>query len=680
MNFEVNNKLCLSVESRIEIELEKSQLSASEKFFFSESKFDFLVEAVCKSFDVIHDINILLIVLKLYSGRVIACNDHLNIYDGYSEYNRPQILLLLKKSWVISIGICKRIEKLETNFIEKINNYCNQEDSKDILTCLSCLLLPFLIFSKSRLNGNLLPCNFKEKLSLLDEIKLGSRFRCLKFIQDEKYIHKPTEELIEKKITKTDNKKSIPKLASEINLLNTLEQRTLAILNMITFDENGFGYNKILNINNHHLIFNLWEEYISIGSEECLISEIIETKNLPSMCLKCEILFIITTYSREGSTFEKVIKIIISKTSKDHKIMHYICNRWQSLLGEDKIEYISKESQIQAIKDYWKNMRILIWEFQILVPLVSKNVPYFIKLQSIALSYYLISNFVQTDEIIYEYSQEIESMNKVLQVLSNDIINIIKGSVLHSFVLERSVLPRISAFSENTIFSCNLINLISSIANIDLGEDANKAVYYQLVSNMLCDPYLTRHFSFEGESGLIDMFRNILDLDKLLVTDNLIKFIYLFGQIPSEIITTTLCQPSFKNQIKLPFLNTFSPRMVKNSNRYSNSLRFTETFSGIIKIISQSNETNIKVILLFLADLVKKLYNQHLANSRSKIVNQDQNKSDQIDFCYSYIILYKYLNHCFEKYNNYIDEHATMALKSVTKPEIIIPKNMIFIL
>lgn len=672
----MNDQLCLGIESRIEIELEKSQINKSEGFILSESKFDSLVETVCKSLNVIHDINILTTTLKLYSARVFVCSDHLNIYNGHSEYTRPQFLLLLEKNWAISIGICKRIAKLETDYIQKISEYCDLEDSNDILTCLSYLLLPFLIFNKLKLSGRFFSDNFKEKLSLLDEIKLGSRFRYLKSIQGKKYIQKSSGKLTEKNTTK-NNKKIIPKLANEINLLNTLEQRTCAVLNMITFDDNSSNNNRMFNINNYNFIFNLWQEYIGIGSEECLINEIIKTKNLPSMRLKCEILFIITIYIKETSIFEKVVKIIISKTTQDHKIMHYICNRWQSLLERDSIEYNSEKISIQVIKSHWKNIRILIWEFQVLMPLVL-DVSYFIKLQSIALSYYLISNFVQTDETMYEYSQEIEFINRLFQILFNDINKIIKDSVLHSFMLERSVLPRISAFSQNTIFSHNLINLISSISNTDLGDDVNKTVYYQLVSNMLCDQYLMKHFNLGKESGVINVFREILDLDKLLIPDNLTKFIYLFGQIPNEIITMAR-QPSVKLQLEFSFLNTFSPRIIKNSTRYLNSLEFTALFSKTIEIISQSHKTNIKVILLLLTDLIKKLYNQYMANLRSKIVDQDQNKNDQIDFYYSYIILYKYINYCFDKYNN-IDEHTTMALKSVTKPELIIPKDLIFIL
>ncbi|KAH8581934.1 uncharacterized protein ELE39_003737 [Cryptosporidium sp. chipmunk genotype I] len=680
MNFGINYKLCLGVESKIEIELEKNQRSETENLIFSESRFYSLIEVVCKSFNVIDDVRTLISILKLYSGRVFACSDSLNTYNGCLEYIRPQLFLLLRKNWVISIGICTRIAQLEDAFIENFSKYCALESSKDTLSYLSCLLPLFLIFSKSKINRKIILDNFKEKLSFLDEIKLISRFRFLKLIENKKYIYKQTEEIRDINSAKTENKKFIPKLESEINLLNTLEQKTCAVLNMITFDDKGSGNDKILGINNYRFIFNLWDEYSSIGSEELLIIEIIESKNLPSICLKCEILFIITTYIKETSTFEKVIKLIISNTSQYHKIMHYICSRWHSLLGKDRIDFFSENLPPRAIEECWKNVRALIWEFQVLIPLFSKNVTYFNKIQSIALSYYLISYFVQVDEVIYDYSQEVEFIYKLFQVLSDEIINVItKDSVLYSFALERSVLPRISAFSENTIFSNNLFNLISNVATVDLGNDVNKAVYYQLVSNLLCDPYIKRQFSLGTESGKINVFLEIFDLHKLTMTNNLTKFIYLFGQIPSEIITSTSYKTSINYHFDLPFLNTFSPRVVKNSPRYYNSIRFTETFSKVIKNISQSRKTNIKVILLFLIDFIKRLYKQHIADLRGKIVNQDRNANGQADFYYSYIVLFKYLNHCFEKYNNYVDEHVTMALKSIAKPELIIPKNVIFV-
>ncbi|XP_668398.1 hypothetical protein [Cryptosporidium hominis TU502] len=168
------------------------------------------------------------------------------------------------------------------------------------------------------------------------------------------------------------------------------------------------------------------------------------------------------------------------------------------------------------------------------------------------------------------------------------------------------------------------------------------------------------------------------NFDKLHTANNLTKFIYLFGQIPSEIINSELYQVSINSNIELPFLNTFSPRIVKNSPRYINSIRLTEIFSIVIKNISKSQKTNIKTVLLFLIDFVKRLYNQHIGELRGKLVNQDHNTNDQADFYYSYIVLFKYLNHCLEKYNNYIDEHITMSLKSIGKPESIIPKNVIF--
>ncbi|KAL5369906.1 hypothetical protein CPHLJ_2g1130 [Cryptosporidium parvum] len=678
MNFGINHKLCLGVESKIEIELVKVQKNVSEEFICTEANYYSLIEVVCRLFNAINDVKILITILKSYSSRVIACSNNLNTYNGHLEYIRPQLFFLTKKNWIISIGICARIAQLESSFVEHFCQYCNIENSQDLLSFLSCLLLPFLIFTKSKMIKNQIFDHIIEKLTLLDEIKLASRFRFLRLIQDKKYCDKPIEEIRNIHSTKNKDKKYISKLESEINLLNTLEQKTCAVLNMLTFDDKGSGNDKVLCINNCHFIFNLWDEYSSIGSEERLIVEIVETKNLPSIYLKCEILFIITAYIRELSTFEKVIKLIISNTFQHHKIMHYICSRWHSLLGKDGIEYIYESLPTQAIEDKWKNVRTLIWEFQVLIPLISKNVSYYNKIQSITLSYYLISNFVHKDEIIYDYSREIVFIHQFLQVLSDDIIHVItEDSVLYSLALERSVLPRISAFSEKTIFSQNLFNLISNIASIDLGNDASKAVYYQLVSNLLCDPYIKKHFKLEtGSKGICTFFENF---DKLHTANNLTKFIYLFGQIPSEIINSELYQVSINSNIELPFLNTFSPRIVKNSPRYINSIRFTEIFSTVIKNISKSQKNNIKTVLLFLIDFVKRLYNQHIGELRGKLVNQDHNTNDQADFYYSYIVLFKYLNHCYKKYNNYIDGHITMSLKSIGKPESIIPKNVIFV-
>ncbi|KAK9173861.1 Uncharacterized protein cmbei_2001130 [Cryptosporidium meleagridis] len=680
MNFGINQKLCLCVESKIEIELEKVQKNASEEFIFIEANYYSLIEVVCRLFNVISDVKTLITILKLYSSRVIACSNNLYTYNGCLEYIRLQLFFLIKKNWIISIGICSRIAQLESSFVERFCQYFDIKSSQDLLSSLSCFLLPFLIFTKSKMFKNKIFDNFIEKLTFLDEIKLASRFRFLRLIEEKKYCDKPVEEVRSTNYTKNKNKKYISKLENEINLLNTLEQRTCAVLNMLTFDDKGSENDKVLCINNFHLIFNLWDEYSSTGSEERLIVEIVETKNLPSIYLKCEILFIITTYIRELSIFEKVIKLIISNTLQYHRIMHYICSRWHSLLGKDRIEYIHESLPTQTIEDNWKNVRTLIWEFQVLMPLISKNVSYYNKIQSIALSYYLISNYARKDEIIFDCPREIVFINRFLQVLLDEIINVVtEDSVLYSLALERSVLPRISAFSQKTIFSQNLFNLISNIANIDMGNDANRAVYYQLASNLLCDPYIKKHFKLETGSEDIYMFFENFEIDKLQIANNLTKFIYLFGHIPTEIINSELCQTSINYNFELPFLNTFSPRIVKNSPRYLNSIRFTEIFSRVVKNISKSQKTNIKTVLLFLIDFVKRLYNQHIGELRGKAANQDHNTNDQTDFYYSYIVLFKYLDHCFEKYNNYIDEHIAMSLKSIGKPESIIPKNVIFV-
>ncbi|KAJ1613337.1 hypothetical protein OJ253_207 [Cryptosporidium canis] len=679
MNCARDGRLCSSIESKIEVELEAIKGNASNELTISESTFESLVELVCKSFNHINRVQELVGALKLYSGRTFACIQQINVYNGYSEYVRPQLLSILKKSWIISIGICRRISILEDSFVERVGNYCNLDDSRSALDSISYLVLPFLIIRSSNLSSELYLASLRDKLSLLDEIKLGSRFRCLKLVSSISYANRESEVNKGSFSNKAKCEKNDPKLEKEIKQLSTIEQRTCAVLNMLTFSDNKSNGDTIFCVGNYKLVLNLWEEYICMGYRDRLIVEIIETNNLPSDRLKCEILFIITVHIREVSVFEDVVRLIISRTFHDHKIMHYIYGRWKSI-SANKLECISENLSIEEIEKHREKMGSLIWEFQILMPIISESDSYFIKLQSIALCYFLISEIIQRDEVTCEYKKEVEYMNNVIQILSGDVDSLTCESLLQSFVLERCVYPKIGVFSERAMFSPGSLNLIGHIASVYLDSDMSKAVYYQLVSNMLLDPLIRKRFNldmaYKDSSGsLVD----ILDLNRLFSQDNLTKFIYLFGKIPSELISLAVYKFPSQSKVELPFLDTFSPRVVQNSTKYSNSLKFTMEYSNIMEKIYRECKSNIKVALLMLIDLTKKLLNKHISNSKGKKSDQSSYQDDQWDFYYSYLILYKYLCSNFEKYSDYVDQHVVIALNGVTKPELIIPKNITFV-
>lgn len=651
----MNSRLSLSVESRVEIELETTGSSRSgEGLVVSEPLFGHLAERVCRSFEAVSDLETLAALLRLYSERVFAC-----VRSIHSERARPQLLLLLGKSWVISAGLCRRIAGLGAG---------SSDDQRDLLLSVPGLLLSFLVFSGCCGPGErrLLLQDPRAKISLLEEVRLGWSLRALRLVRDWARVRGPSET----SGRRCGGDKIAPRLQGEISLLDTVEQRVSAVLNLLSLSDSGSGGDAALSTSSYGLVLGLWSEYNRrVGSGDRLILQVIDTKSLPSKRLKCELLFTMTTLIDEESVFEDAVRLIISRTSTDHKVMHYICSRWGASLG-DRAGRVSERLSARVARDHWRRMRTLMWELQVLAPLASETSSHLVKLQSVVLCYFLASELlVRTDETAHEHdhARETDFLRKVLLVLSEEVNTISSDSLLRSFVLERAVLPGAGAFSRGTVFSPSSFNLISSIASTRLETGVDKAVYYQLVSTMLSDSDVARCLGLDGAP------LDILELATPLRRDCLTRLIYLFGQIPAELITSEACEPpETLSRLGFAFLDTFSPRPAADLRRYSNTLRLVSEYSGVIESVHETCRANTKTALLMLVDLAKKLAAQHLSGLREKRLSQD----GQEDFYYSYVVLYKYISYWFEKHSSCIDAHAAMALKGVIRPQTIAPKGL----
>ncbi|KAF7458387.1 hypothetical protein HWI79_1086 [Cryptosporidium felis] len=671
MNLKSNNQFYRRIESQIEFELKEYRRNESNNDFFSESRLEFLTDDVCNYCEEIK-IEALLFGIKIYTKKVIILYKQLNIIHSTFEHIKPTFLFLLRKFWIIVVGLFKKVISFNLEYFHYFRKRFDIDDSTTV-TQIAPTLLPFLISNKVALNVNLHTLSQFE-LPLIVEDELKSVNMILVNIQDKYFSRAPFTFTREKSKVKGNNRRS-QKLVNEISSLSTLKERTNAILNIITFSNKreSEAISK-LDFNGYTCLLNLWQEYIVFDCEEKLIIEIIETRKLPSMDLKCEILFSIIYSINQTDKFKKVLEYILSNTLNDHNLIHKIYLRWGNVLGKGNNGQCSTADINSNKLDHWKLMRLLAWKIYIIKTLETEA-PFHIKLQSVVIFLNLLIEPVESGSI---YKEEFECIKRCLDIFSDEILVRVPNGDICFANLERNILPNISVFSEKSIFSSNLIISVGRVLENKFSYEQMESIYYQLIANIMWDPFIKSNFYLNEKGNKLDKFAfNFSNPRELLVQGNLSKFIYLFGLIPIQVITNREGNFDDFGEVNLCF-KYFCSRVSLNSTFYFNSTKFIMTFSKLIGSIRRDIRENSKYLILLLIELIKRFY-QYLTDYNRQKTGDSQYSEDKSDGYYSYTVLYIFLNSCFEEYADKFDEHLNRALKSIKKPELMIPKNEILI-
>ncbi|KAK6588430.1 hypothetical protein RS030_4670 [Cryptosporidium xiaoi] len=665
MNFHENCLLFMKIESEADSELENYELGSSEGCCSEtlSNLIDTVSEKICDCLYEVHEHRDLFDILSHYTRKLYVYNEYSNSVVLVDDTLRPHIIFLLKKYWLVVNGVLKRIDLTIVNQeIEMLfeDDYSTLSIEK-LLDNLYHIYIPIFFFRGIKLSSLLINKLFRVEMNLFQELSLALKYKTIQHLYNSLFSNC---RLLSSKEKDTEKFRSnMPNIGSEIATLKSIQDRTSAMLNIISYKNDDSSIGNELKSDVCDYLLKIWDEYRKLGIEEDFIAQILKSRYLPSKDIKCQIIFTLLFHIKQLDIFEDLLRQSLENSFNDYSIAYLIYYKWKSIfVDKDTNESKNKKCHFYSLEE----LRVFMWNNYI-IKLISKKDNYFYKIQGTLLACCFLSEVIQYS--IELSNEERKIIMDVLFLLFEDINEYIESKDLFESKLERSILPG----SLNTEFMISLnkfVITIKCVANINFESvETAKSIFYQLASIVLCDDFMFKKFICH--TILFDYYeRYFLKLTKtehLFQVDLFNNYIFLFGSIPIQVITSGMKSTS---EIILDFgsIFGFSLRKFEPSIHYNNSINLVQLLEDTIHQINIRKKENIKNLILIYIDLLKR-FSQYLVNI--KIITRSKNyiKFSDLDSFYSYIILFTHLNYCFKNNLPDLNEHTIRSFNSLPKPK-----------